>query len=146
MRLFMLFTLLLWHSLAWAEPIIIKEGWVREAPPTATVSAAYMQIENTGKEPVDLLMGRSDDFGIVEIHDTVMENGVARMVGQSKLTIPAEQTVTLQPGGLHIMLINRQSELKAGDEVHLILYFSGDVAKTLALPVKTMTDSATTIH
>ena len=70
-------------------------------------------------------------FEAVEIHESMLEDGVARMRRISELVIPAHATVTLQSGGLHLMLMRANL---AGDAVSL-QFFTGE---TLALNVDTL--------
>lgn len=115
----------------------IEQGWVREAPPTVTVAAAYMRITNLTNNTLILIGGSSPDFATVEIHQTVFTAGMAKMVPQEQLPILPEQSVELKPKGLHVMLIDRQRPLKAGDNVNLTLLFKDNVKQTVTLEVKT---------
>mgnify|MGYP002813357777 FL=1 len=48
------------------------------------------------------------------------------------LELPAKQTVKLEPGGLHIMLLDLKSSLKPGDKVPLRLTLQrADRSKTI---------------
>jgi copper(I)-binding protein len=111
--------------------------WVREAPPTADTSAAYMELRNTGKDEIVVTGVSCPDFGHSMIHDTVIENGVAKMIHADELRIPAGQSVTLSPGGKHLMLMMRQRPLKAGDQVKLQLDLAGGGKLAIDAPVKT---------
>ncbi len=50
-----------------------------------------------------------------------MDNGVMRMRAVDALPLPAQETVTLAPGGYHLMLIDIKQQLKPGDSVPLRL-------------------------
>jgi copper(I)-binding protein len=119
------------------QVVKIEQDWVREVPPTVTLTAAYMQITNLTDETLILIGGRSPDFATVEIHQTVFEAGMAKMVPQEQLPIPPHQSIVLKPKGLHIMLIDRQRPLKAGDQVDLTLLFQDNIEQTVTLEVKT---------
>lgn len=92
--------------------------------------AAYMMIENKGSEADTLIGGSTDVAQVVEIHEIVDNNGVMEMKPlENGLEIPANGSVTLQPGGYHIMLIGLTRDLKDGMTYQLTLTFAkaGDV-------------------
>ncbi|HEY5603735.1 MAG TPA: copper chaperone PCu(A)C [Gammaproteobacteria bacterium] len=104
--------------------VVVKDAWVREAPPNAKVLAAYMTIENHTAQQKVLTGVSSSAFGAIEIHKTVQKDGMASMAPQKELTIAAENSVQLEPGGLHLMLFNPGTPLKAGDSVTFTLKFA----------------------
>jgi copper(I)-binding protein len=99
--------------------LAVQNPWIREAPPTATVLAAYMIIDNQGDESAEITAITSADFGHTELHQTLVEDGIARMKPLEKLTIPASGSVSLEPGGMHLMLFDPRRALHAGDTVVL---------------------------
>jgi len=113
-------------GIALATPKIeVRDAWVREVPPTSSMSAAYMVIENKGDEG-DKLVGASTNIAkVVELHETV--NGKMRRV--KAIEVPAGKSVELKPGGYHIMLIDLTKKPKEGEKVELTLKFekSGEV-------------------
>lgn len=113
-------------SVAAAEPSALKLGnaWVRATPPNAQVAGAFLSIENTGAEPDRLLSASTDAAARVEIHEMKMDGEVMQMRQLSDgLAIPAKQTVTLKPGGFHLMLIAPKQPFAAGQKVAITLVF-----------------------
>lgn len=106
---------------AHAEPLTVSGAWVREGPPTTAVLAAYMRIDNPGTQDRTLIGASSAQFETVEIHRTEIVDGVARMIQQDRLTVPAGGSVSLEPGGLHLMLIQSRQPLAQGDVVDIRL-------------------------
>ncbi len=107
----------------------IDHPYSRAAPPTATVGAGYMTLKNQGHRSVRLL-GVSVPFAEqVEIHLMTHKDGMMKMQKlEGGLEIPAGETVKLAPGGYHLMFINLQQPLKAGDKHQAVLEFdSGKV-------------------
>lgn len=102
----------------------IIDPWTPEAPP-GRMMAGFMQIDNGRTEEIVLVDAESPQFGHVEIHTMVMEDGVMRMRRLEELRIPAGQTVVLEPGGLHIMLIEPLGEYPAGELIDIEL-ITGD--------------------
>jgi len=127
-------------------PLEVRDAWIREAPPTAGVLAAYMVISNAGTAPAAVSTFTSPDFGHVELHRTVMEGGVASMIPVDKLEIPAGASITLEPGGSHLMLIDPRRPLREGDTVTLIFQDGDGHASTFAVPVIRETGEAAHHH
>ncbi len=99
-------------------------------------SAAYMRLVNNGSV-ADALVGASTDVAkVVEIHNMTMENGVMRMFPVEQIEIPAGGTAELQPGGFHVMLIDLNKDLNAGDTVDLTLKFASGKEINVAAPVE----------
>jgi len=118
--------------------IIVENAWVREAPPMSKTTAAYLQLHNHTQETVNLLKAESPQFNKVEIHNTIIENNVAKMIPIEKLEIPAGKMVELKPKALHIMLIEAKSGVspKMGEMVDVKLFFSNQQVEELKIPVK----------
>lgn len=110
-------------------PLIFKNIKIPEAPPVAAVMVAYLDIVNNNKLKQTIIKIDSPQFKRVEIHNMSMKNGMMNMQPVKKLSIRAKETISLKPGGLHIMLIKPDMPLKRGDDVELIFrLMSGEVA------------------
>ncbi len=128
-----LFGSLFLASFSLAQPKIeVKDAWVREVPPTSKMSAAYMVIENKGKEADKLVDASNNVSEITELHETI--EGKMRRV--KAIEIPAGGKAELKPGGLHVMLINLKKPLKEGDTVELTLKFEKSGEVKVQAPVK----------
>jgi copper(I)-binding protein len=127
--------LLLAVSPAQGATLAVQDAWIREAPPTASVLAAYMVINNTGESLAGITAIASPDFERTELHRTVVESGVARMVAIEKLEIPSGDKLSLDPGGIHLMLINPLRPLRAGDTVTLVIQGDDGASTTVSVPV-----------
>jgi copper(I)-binding protein len=138
---------LLFGSLVLADDhaLIISDPWIREAPPGQGILAGYMQIRNESDRPRQITAVKSAAFGSVEIHRTVMKDGIARMEAQSALLVPAAGTLTLKPGDLHLMLIDPHKPLRAGDQVELELQIEPNVTQTITAEVR-RSDTAEAHH
>lgn len=119
-----------------AQPLEVSDGWVRQGPPTAKVLAAYMTLNNPGAQAIVISGASSPQFGSVEIHRTEIVDGVARMIPQEQLKIPPGGHVTLQPGGLHFMLIDARQPLPAGGKVRIDLRLDADTRMAVEVPVR----------
>lgn len=103
--------------------IVIDHPVALETPRTAMAGAGYMTLTNTGTEPDRLLAVRAE-FPEVMIHTTEEADGVARMIHLNDVTIPAGETVTFEPGGMHVMFMGLGgSPLVAGETIPATLVF-----------------------
>lgn len=106
-------------AVAQADQLNVSDAWVREAPPTSQVLAAYLNIENPGAEEIVIVGASSPQFDTVELHRTEIVDGIARMIAQQRLIVPAGGAVIFEPGGLHLMLIQAVRPLQRGDQVEI---------------------------
>lgn len=119
-----------------ADRFTVEDAWVREAPPGAMALAAYMNIRNTGDSDRKLVSASSADFGAVELHRSIVEGGMARMVPQESMPIPAGGELALKPGDYHLMLLRPKSALEEGDQVTLSLSFDDGSSVEVTMPVR----------
>ena len=114
--------------------LVLDHAWARATPGGAKVAGGYLTIENKGATPDKLTSASSPAAGKIEVHETTMNNGVATMRPvKGGLSIPPGQSVTLAPGGYHLMMMELKGALKKGDKVPMTLTFekTGDVRVTL---------------
>lgn len=97
-----------------AGQLVVEDAWIRAAPPAAAMRAGYAILRNTGDAPLVIRGAASDAFGDVSIHATTIENGVARMRELARIPLAAGESVTLEPGGKHLMLMRPARELDTG--------------------------------
>jgi copper(I)-binding protein len=65
-----------------------------------------------------------------------MQDGMARMVAQDSMPIPAGGELSLEPGGYHLMLMRPKAALAAGDEVAVTLKFDDGSSLEVSMPVR----------
>jgi hypothetical protein len=99
----------------------IKAPWARATPGHAENGAAYLTIVSP---TADRLTAVSSPVAKkAELHTMSTEGGVMRMRPLAAIDIPAGQTVTLSPGGMHIMLLGLTQPLHQGQSFPLTLSF-----------------------
>jgi periplasmic copper chaperone A len=108
-----------------AGDLKISAAWSRATPKGAGVGSGYMKIMNTGHESDRLVGGSSEVAGRFEVHEMSMNNGVMKMRSlPNGLEIKPGQTVTLDPGGYHIMLVGLKKPLVQGEHFKATLEFA----------------------
>jgi copper(I)-binding protein len=114
--------------------IVIEKPFSRATPSGAKIGAGYMTITNKGNAADRLVSASSPVAGKVEIHEMAMQDNVMKMRALANgLSIEAGKTVSLAPGGYHLMLMDLKAPLKIGDKVPVTLNFekAGKVDVTL---------------
>ena len=135
LSLFLLFTLGSGLQ-AQESPLRVEDPWLREAPPSARVLGLFMQLHNAGDRELVIQEATSPVCERVEIHRTVVEDGVARMIAQPELRLAPGETISLEPGSYHLMLIGPTRPLLAGDEVELQIRYNDDQELAILVPVR----------
>lgn len=121
----------------------VESAWIREAPSTATALAGYAVLSNTGGKPLSVTSMQSAAFGRVELHETIIENGMAKMRAIDKLDIAPGAKVEFAPGGKHFMLIDPRSGLRSGDDVAIKIKDATGCETTVQFKVGKATATAT---
>ena len=104
---------------SWANPVTVSKAWVRPTGPGQTVAGAYLDI--TAKQPARLVAARSPLSPDVQIHWMQMDGDVMRMREVAAIELPKNRTVSLKPGGYHLMLMKLKKPIQAGETVPLTL-------------------------
>lgn len=118
------------------DDVTFSDPYVRGVPPGQPNSAAFMQIANKGEGNRALVGGSSPAAEVVELHTHTMDGGMMRMRQVEKIDLPAGESVSLQPGGLHVMLIGLKQKLVPGEEIELTLSFEDGSQVTVMAPVR----------
>jgi copper(I)-binding protein len=118
-------TALLSASPAAAHDIAVKQAWSRATPKGAKVAGGYLAIENRSIQPDRLLSASSSAAAKVEIHQiALLQDGIMTMRSlDDGLTIPSDATVTLAPGGDHIMFVGLNAPFEEGQHIPVSLNF-----------------------
>ena len=120
-------------TLGFAGDITITDPFVPMAPKGVMAHAAYMQVTNTGDTTRRLIGVAAPDYAMAHIHLSSEKDGVATMTAMGQLDIKPGQTVTLEPGGLHVMLMKPSIPLALGEAVSFDLQFAnGDTVAVSA--------------
>lgn len=145
------------------DGLTIANPWARTSPMDTTYGAVYMELTSADG---DALVGASvpeDVAGVVEIHETVpvdeasgegmgdmgmneegSDTTETTMAGMGQMTmqpiesleLPAGETMALEPGGYHIMLIELVAPLETGEEIEVTLTFENAGERTITVPVR----------
>lgn len=138
--------------------VSVEKPWARNSPMMASAGAIYMDLEASED---DRLIGASVDGNIagkVEIHETAMmddsmgddgamgeegemggeggQMGAMMMREVGEIALPAGTTVNLEPGGLHIMLLDIATPLELGQKFDVTLTFENADEQVVEVEVR----------
>ncbi len=103
--------------------LTINHPMALETAKTAMAGAGYLSVTNTG-DTTDRLMAVKADFPKVMLHTTEETDGIARMIHLEAIDIPAGETVTLAPGGMHVMFMGLGGDpFEVGETIPATLVF-----------------------
>lgn len=116
---------------ALAQGMQVHDAWTR-ATQAGRPAAVYLNLIGGP----DRLMGvATDAAGRAELHETIMDNGVARMRPVAGVLVSPGASTRFAPGGMHIMLLDLKKPLKEGDTIQLTLTFERGGKATVSVPV-----------
>lgn len=116
-----------------------QDPWIRGSVAGQKNGAGYLVIQNKGTIPSALQSVNSDRADRVELHTIVREDGVAKMREVKQIEVPAQGSVTLQPGGYHVMFIGLTQPFKEGESIPVKLNFANGQSATVSFVVKAPT-------
>ncbi|NKB66534.1 MAG: copper chaperone PCu(A)C [Candidatus Latescibacteria bacterium] len=115
--------------------VAVHEAWIKEGPPVHKMAAAYMRLENLGAKAVALIAIELEQ-GRAELHYMRHQDGVMQMGTLERLDLAPGQSVSLQPSGTHIMLLDLPQAPRAGQQLPLKLIFAGGYTRRCTALVK----------
>jgi copper(I)-binding protein len=105
--------------------VTVEDAWARTSPMMATNGAVYARLTATVDDRLVAASVESSVAATAEVHETTMDRETDEMVMQAveAIELPAGETVSLEPGGYHVMLLDLVEPLEAGDTVEVTLVF-----------------------
>jgi len=118
--------------------LVIGHPWSRPTVSGIPTGVGYLSITNNGKQRDTLISASSPAAARVEFHRTTFEAGMAHMSHARAVVIEPNATITAEPGGLHLMLVDLKSPLVVGTTIPLVLRFENAGEITVQLQVEPM--------
>lgn len=115
----------------------ISNGWARPGTEGQN-SAVYLTIHN-GTATADTLLNISSDVtDSAEIHESIQsDDGTTSMRPAGQQIVDEAEQLRLEPGGLHIMLMDLTQNLEVNDSLTVSLEFARVGTKNISVPVQT---------
>ncbi len=113
----------------------VSAGWARPTMGAAGMSAVYLNLQ--GGRTTDTLLGASTPAAArLELHRSETKGGMTGMAPAGPVAVPAGAVVRLEPGGLHLMLMDAKRPLRLGDRLPVTLRFAKAGEVRIAVPVR----------
>ncbi len=123
----------LWAPVAQAAAgVNVAKPWMRYLLPNIP-AGGYMVLNNNSGADAILAGASSPACGTLMLHQTQDTSGMAMMMAVPSLTIPAHGSVSLAPGGYHLMCMS--PKMKVGQTVKVTLDFKDGSALSVNMPV-----------
>jgi periplasmic copper chaperone A len=113
----------------------VKDGWMRPGA-KGMMTAAYFKIVNDENQPDTLYKASVDFCKKAELHETYKKGDMMGMRPTPIVVIPAKSTFEFMPGANHVMLMNLNKDIIAGDKEYITLYFKHHEAIKVFLEAK----------
>ncbi len=114
-------------------PLVASDIDLRPPLPGTQMGAGYLTLTNNTEDPIKITKVTSPQYDAVQMHESVVENGIAKMRPLDSVTVPAHGSVTFEPGARHLMLM-RPTGSGAGVTLH---FMAGDsLVLTVNVPGK----------
>ncbi len=106
------------------QALSVKQAWSRATPKGAQVAGGYLTIENRGTAADRLISAATPAATRIEIHEMTTLDGIMVMRAiEGGLVIPPGESVTLAPGGSHLMFIGLAAPFTEGQHIDGALMF-----------------------
>ena len=113
----------------------VENGWATPTPGGVNVSAGYVTIVNDGNTADVLTAANSTRAANVDLHSMSMNGAIMQMRSIASIEIPAHETVTLAPGGTHLMFNGVNTPFAEGERIPVQLTFQHAGTVSVELPV-----------
>jgi copper(I)-binding protein len=124
-----------------ASGLRMEQPWARASLSGVKNAIVFGTLVNDGPSPLSIVRGSTPVASRVEFHVHAMNGDVMTMRHLDTIDLKAGERTTLQPGGLHIMLIDLKQVLKQGESFPLTLVARDGTS--LKIDVKVTSPTAT---
>lgn len=106
-----------------AKAIRVEQAWIRWLP-GGLPAGGYVTLTNGSDHSIVLVGAGSSDYDQVQLHQSITEGGLSKMVAVAHILIPAHSTLSFAAHGYHLMLMKARVSLSPGDRVPIELRFA----------------------
>ncbi|HWG32925.1 MAG TPA: copper chaperone PCu(A)C [Gemmatimonadaceae bacterium] len=114
----------------------LHDAWVRATPDSGSTTAGYIRFVNGTADTVWVSHFSSDDAATVELHQSSDVAGEMHMAMLDSLAVAPNHSVTMRPGGYHLMLIGATHAFVPGSMVRIVMHLSNGAVVSTSARVK----------
>lgn len=103
-------------------PLVATDVIVYQSVPGSMMRAGYLTLTNNTDATITIDQVTSPEFGSVEMHETILEGGIAKMRAMPSLSIPAGEAAHFERGAKHLMLMQAAENI----ETVTLQFYSGN--------------------
>lgn len=121
------------------DDVVVADSTLR-VPPAAN-AAAYFVVTNEGDEDTAITAAAGDFATVFELHETSMDDDGTMSMGAiegQEIAVPAGGSVTLEPGGLHVMALDVADDVGGRETVDLALTLADGCELDVTLTVEAL--------
>ncbi|HXQ39669.1 MAG TPA: copper chaperone PCu(A)C [Candidatus Udaeobacter sp.] len=133
---------LAWQQASAGEGLKVEQLWARASLAGVRNGIVYGRLADGGTVTVELVSASTPVADHVEFHEHSMVAGVMTMRPLDGIKVEPGEVVTLQPGGMHMMLVDLKRPLTAGQSFPLTLKLADGDSMTVAVSVLSATATA----
>jgi len=115
---------------------IFDEAWVRPIPPGMKMTAGFGKLHNPGDTAIVFNSFSSPSFGDVSLHRTEREDGVSKMREVPELLVAPGDSIVLEPGGYHLMLMIPSGDVTPGQTITIAMTAEDGRSFSFEVPVE----------
>jgi copper(I)-binding protein len=120
---------------AQTAPVVVSDAWSRATAASARAGGVFLSLHANGT--ADRVTGASTPVSeTAELHQTVDDKGVMKMLPVAGLAVEPGHDVALKPGSYHIMLMGLKRPLKRGESFPITLTFEKSPPITVNVDVQ----------
>jgi copper(I)-binding protein len=85
-------------------PLLAEQLQIARPLPGMRMGAGYLTLRNNSDQQISITRVHSPELESVEMHESVLEDGISRMYKLQEVVILPGQNASFEPGGKHLML------------------------------------------
>ena len=121
-----------------ASKIDIDNATIRLMPASAKMTAGYFRLSNQDDKEKVLVSAKSDFFKHIEIHHSMKDGDVMKMVKKNSVSIPPKSELEFKPMGYHLMLMQPIGKILENEKIKITLIFASGESTDVQFVIRKM--------
>ena len=121
-----------------ASSMDVDNATIRLMPASAKMTAGYFNLSNQENKEKVLVGAKSNFFKHIEIHQSMKDGDVMKMIKKDSVSIPPNSELEFKPMGYHLMLMQPIDKISENQIVKITLSFASGESKDVQFVTKKM--------